>query len=173
MTMKNWLLASGVAVVLTVSGVASAANPTLLNKFNDWVASTYSDNGKTLCYATSEPRKQSGNFKSRGKAYIAVTHVSDSNVRDQVSYIAGYELKPDSPIKVAVGKQTYTLDLVQKDRAWTKDPEMDKALVAAMRKGNALVIKGISSRGTEITDTYSLSGFSKAYQAIGTACKVK
>src|SRR3954447_21481471 len=102
MTMKNWLLASSVAVVLTVSGVASAANPTLLNKFNDWVASTYNDNGKTLCYATSEPKRQAANVKNRGKAYIAVTHVSDSNVHDQVSYIAGYELKPDTPIKVAV-----------------------------------------------------------------------
>ena len=36
--------------------------PTPINKFGDWVASTYDDSGKTLCYATSEPKKQAGKF---------------------------------------------------------------------------------------------------------------
>jgi invasion protein IalB len=182
--MMNLLKAGGVAVVLAVGGLAmwslampdqtaaAASTPTPINKFTDWTASTYDDGGKTLCYATSEPKKQAGKFASRGKPYIAITHAPQANVRDQVSYIAGYEFKPDSEVKVTIGKQTFSLNLLQKDRAWAKDADTDKALVAAMRKGNTLVIKGISSRGTEITDTYSLNGFSKAYQAIGTACKI-
>jgi hypothetical protein len=175
MTMKNWLLAGGVACILAVSGVtgALAAAPTPINKFTDWTASTYDDSGKTLCYATSEPKKQAGKFTSRGKPYIAITHAPQANVRDQVSYIAGYEFKPDSTVSVTIGKQTFSLDLLQKDRAWAKDSDTDKALVAAMRKGNTLVITGTSSRGTEITDTYSLNGFTKAYLAIGAACKIQ
>jgi hypothetical protein len=174
-TMKNWLLAAGVAAILTAPGLAYAASPTLLSKFNDWVASTYDDNGKTLCYATSEPRHQTGAAKGRSKAYIAVTHVSlaDSNLHDQVSYIAGYELKPSSTVKLVIGKESFSLDLLQKDRAWAKDADADKALVAAMRKGNSLIIRGTSAQGGEVVDSYSLSGFSKAYQAISGACKVK
>ena len=173
--MKNWLLAGGLAVALTVSavGVPRAANPTPIDKFGDWVAQTYDDNGKMLCYATSAPKKQAGNFKSRGNPYIAVTHAPQSGVRDQVSYIAGYEFKANSEVQLTVGGQSFALSVLQKDRAWAKDAETDKALVGAMRKGNTLTIKGISARGTDITDTYSLMGFSKAYQAIGNACKLQ
>jgi len=163
----------GLAMSGSVSSAAAASPPTPINKFTDWTASTYDDGGKTLCYATSEPKKQAGKFANRGKPYIAITHAPQANVRDQVSYIAGYEFKPDSEVKVTIGKQSFALNLLQKDRAWAKDADTDKALVAAMRKGNTLVIKGTSARGTEITDTYSLNGFSKAYQAIGAACKIQ
>jgi hypothetical protein len=173
--MKNWLLAGGLAAALMVSaaGVARAVNPTPIDRFGDWIAQTYDDNGKLLCYATSSPKKQAGNFKTRGNPYIAVTHAPKSGVHDQVSYIAGYEFKPNSEVQLTVGGQSFPLSVLQKDRAWAKDAETDKALVAAMRKGNTLTIKGISARGTDITDTYSLRGFSKAYQAIGNACKVQ
>ena len=176
MMTRTWLLAGGVAAAMAVmvaGGPARSANPTPINRFSDWLAQTYDDNGKTLCYATSSPKKQAGNFKSRGNPYIAITHAPQSGVRDQVSYIAGYELKPNSDVTLTIGKESFSLSVLQKDRAWAKDSGTDKAMIDAMRKGNSLTIKGTSSRGNEITDTYSLVGFSKAYQAIGTACKVQ
>jgi hypothetical protein len=173
MATRNWLLAGGLAAAMVAAtSSAWAENPTPINRFSDWLAQTYNDNGKTLCYATSAPKKQAGNFKSRGNPYIAVTHAPQSGVRDQVSYIAGYELKPNSDVTLTIGKQAFTLSVLQKDRAWAKDSETDKAMIDAMRRGNSLTIEGTSSRGTNITDTYSLVGFSKAYQAIGTACKI-
>jgi hypothetical protein len=36
-----------------------------------------------------------------------------------------------------------------------------------------MIITGFSSRGTKTIDTYSLSGFTAAYTAIGKACGVK
>ncbi len=174
--MKNWVLAGALALTMAVSvaaGTARAANPTPIDKFGDWIAQTYDDSGKTLCYATSAPKKQAGNFKSRGNPYIAITHAPQSGVRDQVSYIAGYELKPGSDVKLTIGKQTFSLSVLQKDRAWAKDADTDKTLIDAMRKGNSMTIKGTSSRGTDITDTYSLTGFTKAYAAIGAACKIQ
>jgi len=174
--MKKRLLASGVAAILAGSltvGVALAASPTPINKFSDWVASTYTDNGKTLCYASTEPKKVAGAPKGRAKPYVAVTHAPAANVRDQVSYVAGYEMKPDSEVSVLIGKETYALTILQKDRAWAKDPDTDKALVAAMRKGNSVTIKGTTTTGKTVTDVYSLLGFSKAYQAIGAACKIQ
>ena len=42
-----------------------------------------------------------------------------------------------------------------------------------MKRGRKMVVKGKSSRGTATTDTYSLTGFSAAYKAIGEACGVK
>ena len=39
-----------------------------------------------------------------------------------------------------------------------------------MRKGRTMVVTGTSTRGTLTTDTYSLSGFTKASRAIAKAC---
>jgi len=161
------------ALSLGASSEARAANPTPINKFSDWVASTYDDNGKTLCFATTEPKRVTGKYQGRGKPYIAVTHAPAANVRDQISYVAGYDFKPDSDVKVTIGKETFMLGVLQKGRAWAKDSDTDKALVLAMRKGNSLTVKGTSTHGNDITDTYSLIGFSKAYQAIGAACKIQ
>src|SRR5579871_3904170 len=165
--------ASLAAVVLAAGFEAQAANPVPINKFGEWVASTYDDSGKTLCFATTEPKRVVGKYAGRGKPYIAVTHAPAANVRDQVSYVAGYDFKPDSDVKVTIGKETFMLSVLQKGRAWAKDSDTDKALVLAMRKGNSLTIKGSPAHGNDITDVYSLIGFSKAYQAIGTACKVQ
>jgi len=174
MMKTKWLLPAAMAVAATIAaGTARAENPTPIDKFSDWIAQTYDDNGKTLCYATSSPKKQAGNFKSRGNPYIAVTHAPQSGVRDQVSYIAGYEIKANTPVTLIIGKQSFTLPVLQKDRAWAKDADADKAMIEAMRKGNSLTVKGTSARGTDITDTYSLLGFSKAYAAIGAACKIQ
>jgi len=162
-----------VALMLTASFEARAANPTPINKFSDWVASTYDDNGKTLCFATTEPKRVTGKYQGRGKPYIAVTHAPAANVRDQISYVAGYDFKPDSDVKVTIGKETFMLGVLQKGRAWAKDSDTDKALVLAMRKGSSLTIKGTTAHGNDITDIYSLIGFSKAYQAISAACKIQ
>jgi hypothetical protein len=157
---------------LVTGGPAQAATPTPINKFSDWAAQTYDDNGKTLCYATSAPKKQAGNFKNRGNPFIAITHAPQSGVRDQVSYIADYELNPNRDVTLTIGEQSFSLSVLQRDRAWAKDGDTDRAMIEAMRKGSSLTVKGISSRGTEITDTYSLLGFSRAYQAISAACGV-
>ena len=45
--------------------------------------------------------------------------------------------------------------------------------VDAMRKGSKLQVKGMSARGTETADVFSLAGFSAAMKAISDACGVK
>jgi len=59
------------------------------------------------------------------------------------------------------------------DSAWARDAETDRKLVQAMVRGNSMVVRGTSSRGTLTVDTYSLSGFTAARNAINKACKVR
>ena len=40
-----------------------------------------------------------------------------------------------------------------------------------MKAGRTLAFTATSSRGTVVTDSYSLSGFSAAYKAIDGACR--
>jgi hypothetical protein len=59
------------------------------------------------------------------------------------------------------------------DTAWGGDAKVDSALVAAMKAGATMIVKGTSARGTLTTDTYSLAGFTAAHKAIDKACDVK
>ena len=59
------------------------------------------------------------------------------------------------------------------DSAWAVNSEEDRKLVKAMKAGIKMSVVGYSSRDTKTTDTYSLSGFTDAYNAISKACGIK
>jgi len=144
-----------------------------LGEFGVWAAVKGSEDGKPLCYLSAEPQKSEGNYTQRGQIYAIVTHRPAEKSIGVVSFQAGYTLKSDAPVTVTIdGKTTFAL-FGQDEFAWTREAADDKALVAAMRKGSTLVVKGTSARGTLTTDTYSLSGFTAAINAINTACGVK
>jgi hypothetical protein len=42
-----------------------------------------------------------------------------------------------------------------------------------MKAGTRMIVTGISDKGSKTTDTYSLSGFTAALNAIGRACPAK
>ena len=53
------------------------------------------------------------------------------------------------------------------DSAWTND---DAKVIFAMKKGLELVITGESSRGTITNDTYTLKGFTSAFNQLTKDC---
>src|SRR3546814_13326252 len=93
-----------------------------------------------------------------------VTHRPGEQRTDEVSIQAGYVYKEASPVEVDVGGLKVRL-FTEGESAWTVDKDSDKKLVQAMIKGSTMVVEGTSARGTNTKDTYSLSGFTRAYQA--------
>lgn len=150
-------------------GAAQAQGIERLGDFGDWSAFRFEDSGKTACYMASQPKKDEGKYQKRGDIYAIVTHRPAEKRQDEVSFVAGYRYEKDSTIEVTIGNKTFSL-FTQNDGAWAPDEKTDKSMVVAMKKGNSMVVKGTSSRGTKTTDTYSLKGFSKTYKAIGKAC---
>ncbi len=140
-----------------------------LGDFEDWNAYRFKESGNVACYMASVPKKAEGNYTKRGDVFAIVTHRPAESRRDEVSFIAGYAYKTDSWVEVSIGEESFKL-FTQDDGAWAPDKEADAALVNAMIKGRDMVVKGTSSRGTDTLDTYSLNGFTKAYQAINKAC---
>ena len=55
----------------------------------------------------------------------------------------------------------------EEDTAWTNK---DKEVIYAMKKGVQLTVSGISKRGTKTTDTYTLNGFTAAYNKFSKDC---
>lgn len=162
------------ALALTVlTAPALAANPDPLGEYGPWAAWALSESGGKVCYMYAEPRKEEGDYTSRGDTYIQITHRPAANTQNVVSVTAGYTYKQGSEVEIAIdGAKTFKL-FTDNDTAWARDAETDAEIVNAMRAGQRMVVRGTSSRGTLTTDTYSLNGVTAANKAISKACGAK
>lgn len=156
------------AIQLMLAAPVSAETPKPIGSYGDWQALTYQENGKPVCYVFTEPAKKEGQYTSRGQVYALVTHRPADKKLNVFTIISGYTYKEDSDAILEIGDQKFTL-FTQEGMAWAND-EDDPKIAEALKKGTGMVVHGTSARGTETIDTYSLKGFSKAYDAIGDAC---
>ena len=162
------------ALVLTAflawgAAPARAAEPELIGSYADWNAFTYDEKGGKVCYMAGSPQKAEGKYSKRGDIYVLITHRKAEKSTGVISVIAGYVYKKDSSVRLKIAAAAFEL-FTDGNKAWARD---DKDMVRTMKRGRKMVVKGTSARGTATTDTYSLTGFSAAYKAIGEACGVK
>ena len=82
---------------------------------------------------------------------------------------AGYDYKIGPEISVTIDKGKYTFYTTEDlpSAAWTNE---DNKVVFAMKKGLKLIITGESNRGTITNDTYSLKGFTAAFNKLTEDC---
>lgn len=169
---KRWLCTIVFfSVMLIFSATAKASEPKLLGTFGDWTAYSFTENGNKVCYMASQPKTAVGNYTSRGDVFALIAHRPAEKTKDVFSYITGYPYKPGSDVTITVNGRTHKL-FTQDDTAWAADAAGDRALSQGIRAGTTMIVKGTSKRGTLTTDTFGLSGSSKAYQAISSACDV-
>jgi len=159
---------------LFAAPVFAQSNAKLIGDYRAWEALTYKEGGSDVCYMSSSPEKWTSQPENvrRGDIYLLVTHRPSRGVKDEVSIYTGYTYKQGSDVTLEIDGQDFEL-FTDGDTAWARDAETDKKLVQAMIRGNKMVIRGTSSRGTLTIDTYSLSGFTAARNAINKACKVR
>lgn len=151
------------------AGSALAQTPYSLGSYTDWNVWELDEGGQKICYIVSEPKKQAGTYTRRGKPAVLVTRRPTPNVTDEVSVQPGYTYLEGSSVDLNVGQNAFTL-FTRGAHAWTKDETEDQALISVMKRGETLVVEGESSKNTTSTDTYSLLGFTKAYNAMVAAC---
>ncbi len=164
-------LSLAILIAVGFSQTASAAQRQFLGGYKDWDAFVEkTDKGETVCYMISVPKSTAPQNVNRGEIYLMVTRWAKTNITNQVSVIVGYPLKDGSTPTVAVDNKTYKM-FVDGDRAWAWDAQQDNEMTVAMKRGSKLVVKGVSKRGTNTTDSYSLAGFTAANNAIAKACK--
>ncbi len=153
---------------------AEAAEAEVIDNFQDWTAFAETEGGKNkkVCYMASAPQKAEGKYRKRDDPYVLVTRRPAEKGVGVFSVRAGYTYKKDSEVEVNIDGQRFTL-FTDAGQAWARDTKTDRALVRAMKGGLTMIVAGISTRGTLTTDTYSLNGFTAAYDAITKACGVK
>jgi len=151
---------------------AGTAQPTLLGQYGDWGAYTASPAGKKVCFALAKPANSTTlpPNRPRDPAYMFVSTRPAEKVKDEVSVIFGYGLKPNSDANIEVAGGNYAM-YTQADGAWVKNAAEEPKLVETMRKGQDLMVKGTSAKGTVSTDVYSLKGLSLALDKVGQECR--
>lgn len=158
------------AAALAVGSVGAAAqSPKLLGQDKDWGAYTAEVDGGTTCYVLSRPKDQSPKNVRRDPVYFFVTARPKDNIRNQVSVITGYPYKTNSRATIEIGSDKFTL-FTRDDKAWIEDVSEQDKLVAAMKAGSTMIVRGTSQRGTDTTDRYSLLGVSASLDRMAAAC---
>jgi Invasion associated locus B (IalB) protein len=151
---------------------AAHAEPTLIGQFGTWGAYTATPNGKKVCFALAKPSSSKTNPPNRPRdpAYAFVSTRPAEKVTNEVSVMIGYTLKPGSESTLEVGGASYAM-YTQGDGLWIKNAAEEERMVDAMRKASDVVVKGVSAKGTETTDTFSLKGLSQALDKLAQDCK--
>jgi hypothetical protein len=136
-----------------------------------WSAYTYKDRAGQVCYVLGFPVKRQPPNGKRKPSVMMVTHRPQEHVADVVSLDEGSHFKEGSDASLDVDGTKFDL-FTKADTAWSRTPDLDKAIVAAMTKGSRAAIAGTSQKGPPISDTYSLGGFSRALALIDKACGI-
>jgi hypothetical protein len=154
------------------TAMTGGTEPSLIGQFGTWGAYAATPNGKKVCFALAKPSTSKTNPPNRPRdpAYAFVSTRPAEKVSNEVSIMIGYTLKPGSESTLEVGGASFAM-YTQGDGLWIKNAAEEERMVDAMRKSADLVIKGVSAKGTETTDTFSLKGLSQALDKIAQDCR--
>lgn len=156
------ILSAALATLMAAPALAQQSGPRRLGDFQDWTAAVHTESGQKVCYAFT---RASRTDPERTGVIMTVTHRTQG--RDQVAMSAAYAYPRNAAVAVTVG-QTQLAFYTNGNSAFARD---GRAAVAAFRAGATAVARGPRPRGRgTATDTFSLSGFTAAYEAISQEC---
>jgi hypothetical protein len=166
------LTAACAAPATRSAGAQADDRPALIAKFGDWGAYAGTRGGHKVCFAMAQPVSSQTNPPNRPRdpIYLFIATRPADNVRNEVSVIMGYPLKGGSEATAEIGSMHFVLQ-TRADNAWVKDAGDEARMVDALRRGSDVTIAGVSSRGTQTTDRYSLRGIAQALDRVAQDCR--
>ncbi|WP_425407200.1 invasion associated locus B family protein [Hwanghaeella sp.] len=159
-------LLAGFAFISTAQ--PGSAQDVVLGAYNDWKAHSYQEPEGKVCNMWSRPIKSEPSNVRRGDIYAFITHRPALKSWSAVSFQMGYPLNSGEEVSLQIGNEKFRL--IAEGEAAFADEADDPKIAAAMRRGNRMVVRGVSTRGTRTIDTYSLSGVTAATKALDGAC---
>ncbi len=162
------LFAVAVCALAFATHATAQSEPEQIGEFGDWIAYKTGAGQDQFCYMVSRPQDASLRDR-RGEIFYLVWHRPGTKEWDVVQVDIGYTFKQETDVEVTIGGQTWNL-FTNNGNAWAYEADDDSQIVRAMRAGARMSVKGTSSRNNPTTDSYSLSGVTKAHNAINQAC---
>ncbi|HEY4545038.1 MAG TPA: invasion associated locus B family protein [Pedomonas sp.] len=168
--LRTALIALAMGMMVLATPAADARET--LGAFGDWAA--FRDPGNdTRCYAVTGPNQTRASTQNvrRGQASLSVGFWPGRS-GPQLHAATGFGIDPSKPVTLKIGSRSFTL-LPEGESAWAENAAADEAIIKALRQGTTAEVTSTSTRGTQITDRYSLKGISAALDAARSACSGK
>lgn len=165
-------LAIGSAAFITAADAQSRSKsnrPRLVATNGDWGAYVASGRSK-ICYALSQPKRRLPARLKRDPGYIFVSTRPRERVRNEISIIMGFAVKPGSEPYATIGSEKFEL-VAKGDKLWIRNAARNRPMLTAMRKGAKMSVHVTSRRGNKTVDEYSLSGITQTLARVGKECR--
>ncbi len=167
-TLKTVALAALVAALPVA--MAQAQTPKPIKQHKAWGAYTYNDTkAGQICYILSIPTVKEPSDRDHGDVFFLISQKPDGSKAFEPQVEVGYPLKTSTPVTVTIDGKNFKM-FSQGNNAWLENVSQEPALVAAMKTGRSMKVSGQSTRGTQTTYTYSLSGVTAALNEVAN-CK--
>ncbi len=137
-----------------------AAGPHKIGVFDDWTAAMHSEAGQNVCYAFTRASSSIPRLPGRGDVVLTVTERPSG--RDAVAISAGFTYAAGAEVTVQVEQVALAFYTAQRS-AFARD---GRAAVAAFQKARLAVARSPGPKAALVADSFSLRGFSRAYEAM-------
>lgn len=169
-------MTASIALGLAAAGPVTAQEETSENRVDaitDWAV--FEDTDPTECWAVTT-FKESVNTRdgrvvsvTRGEILLMAFFRPDDGIEGQVAFTGGYPFADESTVNVDIDGTEFEL-FTEGEWAWPATPQDDQRIVTAMKRGTEAVLTAVSSRGTTTEDTFSLLGFTAAFDDAAQRC---
>ena len=160
-----------VALILTITSSlpAFAADQELQGTYSDWTVYTRAEAGDLTCFALAKPEVSAPTSVNHGDVYFMVASWKSGAATEQPSLLAGYSLKTTRSPVAYVGRTKVTM-YPSENEAFIDSSADERNLISKMRAGANMRVEAVSSRGTETSYVFSLSGITAALRKVKSAC---
>lgn len=167
--------AFSISAAICVSAAQAQETDNRVAAKTDW--SVFVEDNPSSCFIVSAPKEsvhtRDGRVVAvnRGEIRLFVSYFPGSKVKGEVSFRSGYPFKEGSTVSLQISGNAFDLFTSSKDEtAWPPTPADDAKITSAMKRGATAIVTGVSGRGTQTKDTFSLLGFTAALEEAQKRC---
>ncbi len=171
--MTTRMAATALLAALTLGPATAQESSNRVAEATDWAV--FVEDDPQECWGVSKP-KQTVNTRNgrvvqvrRGDTLLFVAFRPGGGADGEVAFTGGYPFRPGSTVTLNIGGDSYEL-FTEGEWAWPAGDAEDAEIMAAMKRGAEATLVGVSSRGTQTEDTFSLMGFTEAMEEAASQC---
>ena len=171
------MIRTGVAAtamgLMALSATAQEESTNRVAAKTDW--SVFVEADPQECWGVSTP-KESVNSRdgrvvavNRGQTLLMVFYRPSAGAKGQVAFTGGYPFASGSTVNINISGNEFEM-FTDGEWAWPATVEDDNKIITAMKRGAEAILTGVSGRGTQTKDTFSLLGFTAAVEDAEKRC---
>lgn len=163
-------LALSTFVALSAFARPAAADQKVLLESGAWRAVEATQAGQKVCFVITSPvtRTPAELKRDPGNLFVTLKSTREGG-GSEVSIRFGYRLAQGGHT-LSVEARSFVL-MPQGETAWLQTADDERSVLSEFRAGRELSVSARSARGNATVDTYSLIGFSAAWDALQRQCR--